>query len=184
MRLDFENRTTFTPDILYEYMEALTCGTSKIGKIIALMMIAGFVLLAVAGYIVKNIFFSVLMLILIPIAFLILKLLSRLLSRFLANIVFRKYFRSKEGKPIHQDAEFADSICVKTSLNKEARYGYKQITKIYETQNLLILQVGRLSRMLLDKSNFVTGDSRTFSNYIRAKCPTAKYLNRHTRLKS
>ena len=178
METDFENHITFTPDILYEYMEALTGGTSKIGKIIALMMIAGFVLLAVAGYIVKNIFFSVLMLILIPITILILKFLSRFLSRFLANIVFRKHFLDKEGKPISQVTKFADRICITKSFDNVLFYEYKQVTKIYETKNLLILQFGRWTRILLDKTNFISDNSKTFCDYIREKCPVPIYVYR------
>lgn len=101
------------------------------------MMIAGLTLLAVAGYIVKNILFSVLMLVLIPIVFLI----SKFPSRFLANKVFRKRFLSKEGIPVNQYVKFGDGFGVIKSLGKESHYDYKQATKIYETKNLLILRL-------------------------------------------
>lgn len=143
------------------------------------MMIAGFTLLAVAGYIVNNILFSVLMLVLIPIVFLI----ARFSSRFLANKVFRKHFLSKEGIPVNQYVKFGDGFEVIKSPGNQSHYDYERVTKIYETKNLLILQVGRLSRILLDKSNFVTGDFRTFPAYIREKCPAAKYLTRIGRAK-
>lgn len=173
METDFENHITFTPDILYEYMEALTCGSSKIGKIIALMMIAGFVLLAVAGYIVKNIFFSVLMLILIPIAFLILKLLSR----FLTNIVFRKHFWVK-GEAISKITKFKDKVYILT-LNDEKTscYEYKQVKEIHETEHLIILRVKQNIRILLDKRNFTNDNLNDFYSYIREKCQVVEFNN-------
>lgn len=81
------------------------------------------------------------------------------------------------GEQIKRAISFTDSIHIVTENSKELSYEYRQITKIFETQNLLILKIGTVVGILLDKNNFKLGNYEGFYKFITEKCATAKYKN-------
>ena len=166
----FENEITLTPHILYEYMLAQSGAASKYAGI---AMIIGLIMFATGSFIDKNIvlFFTAIILIVIVLLFL------KFFPRFLSNKVYKKRLAMNNGEQIKRIIGFTESIHIVTANNKELSYGYRQVTKIYETQNLLILKIGTMVGILLDKNNFKLGNFETFYKFINEKCPFAKYKN-------
>lgn len=167
--MEFENEITFTPNVLYEYMEAQSGKASKFWSII---MIIGFAILAISGLIIKNLTFFLMMLIL-PIVILVVVNFS---THFLLNKIYKKRFMN-HGEPIKKTTTFMKNIHILTTSNQESFYEYRQITKIYETEHLLILKMG-IKGILLDKSDFTSGNLETFRSFIKKKCPSAQYSYR------
>jgi hypothetical protein len=168
METVFENEITLTPNILYEFMLAQSGAASKYG---AITMIIGFAIIAIVGYIDKNLILLFMMIILTLIVLLSLKFFPL----FLSNKIYKKRLLMNNGKQLKMITRFTENIHIVTANNKE--YEYRQVTKIYETQNLLILKIGTIVGMLLDKNNFKLGDLEAFRKFIKEKCPSVKYNN-------
>jgi hypothetical protein len=164
METVFENEITLTPNILHEYMLSQTRTASKYA---AITMVIGLAIFATGCFIGKNItlFFTAIILMVIVL------LLLKYLPIFVLNKVYKK--RMNYGKQLKIITRFTENIHIVTANNKE--YEYRQVTKIFETQNLLILKIGTLVRMILDKNNFKLGDLEAFRKFIKEKCPSVRY---------
>jgi len=168
METVFENEITLTPHILCEYMLAQS-GTAS--KYAAITMVIGLAIFATGSFIDKNIIFFITAIILMVIILLFLKYFPI----FVLNKVYKKRLLKNNGKQLKMITRFTENIHIVTANNKE--YEYRQVTKIYETQNLLILKIGTIVGMLLDKNNFKLGDLEAFRKFIKEKCPSVKYNN-------
>lgn len=164
MKFDFENKTTFTVDILYEYITNSLSG--KLLKLAAIIMAIGFFIFAIVGYLIKSIPTLLVMLLLFLLTALYLKKISISL---LANLLFKKRFLVN-GEAISKIIKFKDKVYI-TTLNDEKTscYEYKQVKGIHETDHLIILRVKQNTGILLDKRNFTNGNVNDFHSYIKEK---------------
>ena len=163
METVFENEITLAPHILYEYMHSQLGNASKYA---AITMVIGLAMFAAGSFIGKKIILFFTAIILIVIVLLSLKFFPF----FLSNKVYKKRLLMNNGKQLKRIIRFTENIHIVTANNKELSYEYRQITKIYETQNLLILKIGTIVGILLDKNNFILGDLRAFRKFIKEKC--------------
>ncbi len=172
METDFENKTTFTADILYEYIANSLSG--KLFKLATIIMAIGFFIYAIVGYLIKSIPTLLVNLLLFLLTALYLK---KVFISLTAKLLLRKRFWVK-GEAISKITKFKDKVYI-TTLNDERTscYEYKYVKEIHETEHLIILRVQNV-RMLLDKRNFTIGEIENFEKFISLQCPSARFIHR------
>ncbi|MCH3971341.1 MAG: YcxB family protein [Oscillospiraceae bacterium] len=82
------------------------------------------------------------------------------------------------GRPREVTTEFSDRIHLISSNKGESYFDYAQITQICETKNMILLVVKHSVAIVVAKNGFLLGDMGNFQQFIRQRCPYAKYTYR------
>lgn len=86
----------------------------------------------------------------------------------------KKISQEVHSEKFEKEKEFAfvffdDAFEIRDKIYKEKLY-YNKLKYVYETKNFVYIYLNKDYAYLLDKSGFITGTSKDFSNFIKKKC--------------
>jgi hypothetical protein len=91
--------------------------------------------------------------------------------RIFANQSYKQQLIINSGHERENIVRFSDTIQGLSSNKSESTHQYAQITKIYETKDLIILSLGWLVGIPLKKDGFTLGNYQEFIKFLQKKCP-------------
>lgn len=100
----------------------------------------------------------------------------------LRGVLTRRFWETQRlmngGKDAQRFTEFSDRIRVLSSNKGETLFDYKQVTRFFDTEHLFILRIGKRVAVVVAKDGFTTGTFGEFVDFIRAKCPSVRFIYR------
>lgn len=162
----FENRIKMTKEVYFQFISRALRLTSRIFMFIGVFILAvsliSLTVTELSSMLVGSIVFAAIMV-----------FLSVFNARFSANRVYKQQL-VMHGQEPENTVRFTDTIQGFGSNKGESTYQYSQITKIYETKDLMMLMLGKLVAIPLKKDGFTIGSYEGFKTFIKEKCPDVK----------
>lgn len=163
----FENRFVANDSMLREYITKIV---TKKGGIVTLVFCAVLLLLYPVFFIVQDMFYIVLLPILILFfGFLYILTIWLLIKR--VKDISQALHGTKE--PLETVVRFGEQICLSEGT-KQSMFEYHQITSVHTLKRVWVLMIGKYNAILLEPNSFSYGDPKAFFEYLRRKCPNIR----------
>jgi len=171
----FVNQITLTKEVLREFYSRFPglawWGSKIVLPVFGILMILLASFLAIGG--------SLFVFIMRAIFGLILIFFEPVLVWVLSKIRYRQQVLLNGGSEMWQKKEFADQIRIASSNKAETSFDYAQIKQIGETKHLILLRTAYAVGIIVGKDGFTVGTLEGFRGFIRAKCPSARFVSFH-----
>ena len=163
MKILFKNKTKYTAEAYEEY---LNFHQNKFGFSYDLYTIFVVILLVVCMYlqIRYNYWYLAIVFLLILIGFIYYRFFYPV-KKISNEVHSEKFKKEKEFTFVFYEKNFE----IRDKIYKE-KSNYHKLKHIYETEKFFYLYINKDHAYLLDKSGFITGTSKDFSNFIKQKC--------------